>query len=198
MIITRILTAIVSFLTPSAYALNVLPDTPCTGLIGCGGASSNVILENIPQLASLMITIVSGCAVLFIAWAGLQMVFAVGDDGKIGEQKWAILYVLGGLGVAIFSQTIVTLVGTEPNLNTITASNLPVGAIAAGVRIILTIFNAIFAVVIIVGGIKMVYAQGKSDEFNSGRHIVFWSVIGAIITNLANALVQALAGLFGV
>lgn len=196
----RLLSAVFSaFATQVAYAqLNVLPSTPCPGIVGCGGGSQNVILENIPQLATLMITLGSGAAVLFIAWAGFKMVLALGDDGQIAEQKSAILYVLGGLGIAILSQTIVTLVGTEPNLNDITPGNLPVDALAAGVRIILTLFNGVFAVAIIIGGIRMVYAQGKSDEFNTGRRIIVWSIFGAVVTNLANALVQALAAIFGV
>lgn len=191
-------TAFLGAFIPHAQALNTLPNTPCNGLIGCGGGAQNVILANIPQLATLMITIASGCAVVFIAWAGFQMVTALGNESKISEQKNAILYVLGGLGIIILSQTAVTLVGTDPNIGSINASNLPVAGMAAAVRILLTLFNGAFAIAIIIGGIRMVYAQGKSDEFNAGRKIIFWSIVGAIITNLSNALVQALATLFGV
>lgn len=183
---------------PHAFAAGPLPDTPCAGLIGCGGGPQNVIIANLPQLGGLMITIASGCAVVFIAWAGFQMVVAAGNDGKISEQKTAILYVLGGLGVAILSQTVVTLVGTDPDLGSISAGNFPVSAMSAVVNIILTLFNGAFAIVIIIGGIRMVYSQGKSDEFNTGRKMIFWSIAGAIVTNVSNALVQALARMFGV
>lgn len=197
MFIAALFAAFLKFI-PHAHALSAVPDTPCSGLIGCGGGSQNVILANIPQLATLMITIASGSAVLFIAWAGFQMVLALGNEGKIGDQKNAILYALGGLGIVILSQTIVTLVGTDPSIGAIDSSNLPIAAVSAGVDIILTLFNGVFAIAIILGGIRMVYAQGKSDEFNAGRKIIVWSIIGAIVTNISNALVQALAVMFGV
>lgn len=186
-------------LPSGAHAFNAVPPTPCTGLIGCGAGSANVALEAIPDLATLMIYIAGGAGVLFVAWAGLQMVLALGNESKLGEQKWAVGYVIGGLTLAILSQVIVSLVGTEPNLGVISSGNdAPLDIIAAGVNIILTVFNTVFAGAIIIGGIRMVYAQGKSDEFNTGRKIIFWSIVGAVITNLANAIVQAVATVFGV
>lgn len=187
------------FLPAGAYALGAVPGTPCTGLIGCGGGSANIALEAIPDLATFLVFIAGGAGVLFVAWAGLQMVLALGNESKLGEQKWAIAYVIGGLTLATLSQVIVTLVGTEPTLVEIgTGNDAPLQVIAAGVHIILTVFNTIFAAAIILGGIRMVYAQGKSDEFNIGRKIIFWSIVGAVITNLANAIIQAFANYFGV
>lgn len=187
------------FVPGRVFALSAVPSTPCTGLIGCGGGSSNIALAAIPDLAIIMISIAGGAGVLFVAWAGLQMVLALGNEGKITEQKWAVVYVLCGLALASLSQLIVSLVGTEPRLDDIDAGpTAPLQVIAAGVDIILTVFNTVFAAAIIVGGIRMVYAQGKSDEFNIGRKIIFWSIIGAVITNLANALVQVIAAMLGV
>jgi hypothetical protein len=195
--VIRFLSALFGTLAP-ATVLAAVPNAPCNGLIGCGGGPANVLLDALPEVGSLMIMIASGSAVFFIAFAGLQMVLALGNDGQIGTQKWAIMYVLLGLGIAILSQLAVSLAGTEPRLDAITSNNLPLDLIAAGVGIILTIFNAAFAVAIVIGGIRMVYAQGKSDEFNAGRKIVIWSAVGAVVANLANALVQALAAIFGV
>lgn len=187
-------------LTPvRALALNAVPAAPCPGLIGCGGGSSNVPLAAIDDLAMLMILIAGGGGVLFIAWAGLQMVLSLGNDGKLGEQKTAVAYVLGGILLASMSQLLVSTIGTDSNLNAISTGNdAPLDVIAGGVNIILTVFNTFFVAAIIIGGIRMVYAQGKSDEYNTGRKIIFWSIVGAIITNLANAIVQAFAGLLGV
>lgn len=186
-------------LPEGAHALSAVPSTPCSGLIGCGGGSNNIILSAIPDLATLMIYIAGGAGVFFVAWAGLQMVLALGNDGKIGEQKWAVVYVIGGLGLAALSQLMVTLVGTEPGLQNIgTGEGAPLDVIAVGVDIVLTVFNTIFVGAIIMGGIRMVYAQGKSDEFNTGRQIIFWSIVGAVITNLANAIIQAFGNILGV
>lgn len=186
-----------------AYA--AVPPTVCGPLIGCpGGASpsgvsgSNIVLENIPDLVSLMIVIAAGSAVLFIVWAGFQMVIAIGNDSKVSEARWSVLYVLLGLIVVILAQSAVGFVGTQSYGAGNTGAGLPVTLLRTGVSILLTIFNAAFIVSIIIGGIRMVYAQGKSDEFNTGRKMIYWSVIGAVVANLANAAVQAIASTFGV
>ncbi len=175
-----------------------VPDTPCGDLPGCGAGPSNIILNNAPKVAGLGIAIAAGGAVLFIAWAGFQMVLAAGDEGKIGEQKKAILHALIGLGIAILAQGIVSIVGTQNYGQEQGPSGLPANIIASAIGIILTVFNVVFIVVVIYAGMRMVYAQGKSDEFSNGRKMITWCIVGAIVTNLANALVQAFVAIFGV
>lgn len=182
-----------------------VPPTVCGPLIGCPeGASpsavsaSNIVLNNIPDLVSLMIVIAAGSAVLFIVWAGFQMVIAIGNDSKVSEARWSIMYVLLGLIVVILAQSAVGFVGTQSYGVGSTGPELPVTLLRTAVSILLAIFNAAFIVAIIIGGIRMVYAQGKSDEFDTGRKMIYWSVIGAVAANLANAAVQAIAGTFGV
>lgn len=179
-------------------ALAAVPDTPCGDLPGCGAGASNVIQNNAPKVAGLGVAIAAGCSVLFIAWAGLKMVLARGEESQIGEQKQAIFYALVGLAVAFLAQGIVSIIGTQDYGQMQGPGNLPANIIASGVNIILTVFNVLFVLVVIYAGIRMVYAQGKSDEFNTGRKMITWSIIGAIVTNLANALVQAFVAIFGV
>lgn len=183
---------------PFLSLLAAVPNTPCTGLIGCGQGAANVLLDNLPSVGTLMITIAAGSAVLFIAFAGLQMVLALGNDGKVSEQKTAILYVLIGLAIAIVSQVAVSSVSTDPGLDQITSTNLPLDILREALGLILLVFNACFTFAILVGGMKMVYAQGKSDDFNAGRRIITWSIVGAVVINVAYAAVQALATIFGV
>lgn len=192
-----ILGLLAALLLPESAAMQgVLPPTPCNGLFGCGGGSENLVAAAVPKLAQFLILVAGSTAVLFMAWTGFQMVLALGNDSKLGELKWSAIYVLAGLVVVILAQLLVSTVGTT-NLGQGQSGELPRNLIASGVNIILTLFNVAFIISIIIAGIRMVYAQGKSDEYNTGRKIIFWSVIGAVLVNLSNALVQALAVLFG-
>jgi hypothetical protein len=184
---------IASILTAAA-----VPDTPCTGLIGCGAAGSHIILNNMPALSTLLMIIAGSSAVFFIVLAGFRMVAALGDDGQIADQKRAVLNVLLGLGVVIISQAVVGFVGTQNYGQGSNPLDLFINLIGFGIFVLLNIFNATVVIAIIYGGMRMVYAQGKSDEFAKGKAIVTWSIGGAVVANLANALVQALATIFGV
>jgi hypothetical protein len=200
----RLLTALASMVgTATAQGFDALPDpglTSCPpGLVGCGGGASNIILRNVPDLAQLLLLVASGSAVLFIVVAGFQMVTSMGDDSKLSEQKKAVMYALGGLVVAILSQFAVSLIASEPRLAAIpTDASAPIEIIKLAVSAVMSIFNTTLAIAIVYSGFRMVYAMGKSDEYNAARKTIFWCVIGAIVANLANALVQAIAFIFGV
>jgi hypothetical protein len=192
----RVLSLIGMLLAPVTAAA-VVPNTPCTGLVGCGGGASHVLVNNAAQFADLLVQIAAGLTVLFIVWSGFNMILAMGDESKISQFKNGVLNALLGLGIVIVSQVITSFVGTQ-NYNQGATNNLQVGLIAAAVGILLTLTNVTFVAVIMLAGLRMVYAQGKSDEYNRGRTTVIWCVIGAVVINLANALVQAFIRLFGV
>lgn len=179
-----------------AHAGTVVPSTPCDGLVGCGGGASHVLLENAGLFADLLLQIAAGLTVLFIVWSGFNMIIAFGDESKTSQFKNGVINALGGLGIVIVAQVLTSFVGTQDyNLG---ATVLPVGLIGAAVEILITLMNVAFVIAIILGGLRMVYAQGKSDEYNKGKQTVTWCVVGAIIINVANALVQAFVSLFSV
>lgn len=195
--ISFIVSLAAALLKPSlAYAL--LPPTPCTGLVGCANGAipaSNVIVNNLPQFADLLIIVGSALSILFIVYAAFRMVIANGDDSQISEQKNAIIHVMTGIAVLILAQLVVSFVGTQEYGQSGDPRNFFLNATSAGVSILLTIFNAAMVVAIVVGGAYMVHAQGKSDQFQKGKTIITYSIVGALLANLANALVQALAAL---
>lgn len=195
-----LLSAIAFFAYPVAHA--ILPPTPCTGLVGCADGqaipASNVIVTNLPQFADFLILVGSALSILFIVYAGFRMVIANGDDSQISEQKTAITHVMLGLTVMILSQLVVSFVGTQEYGQSGDPKDFFLNATSAGISILLTIFNAAMAVAIVVGGAYMVHAQGKSDQFMKGKTIITYAIVGALVANLANALVQALANLLNV
>lgn len=163
---------------------------------GCGQGPANIFLSTLPNLAFFLLQIATGLSVLFIVYAGFQMVINLGDEGKVGTQKTAIFYSLAGLFVAITSQLIVSFVVTH-NWGQNAGGNLVINLIAAAVSVLLTVFNGVFVVAIIYYGMRMLMASGDSGAFNSARTGITWAIVGAIIVNLANALVQGVTTFFG-
>ncbi len=189
--------AVTACLPTVAYAF--VPPAPCTGLYGCGGGAASIFsAANLSNVALLLLQFASGAAVFMIVVAGFQMVIQLGNESKIGEMKHAIIFAIIGLAVAIVSEVVISSVGTE-NYGQNTGGNLPIAILRNGVRIIQIVLNPVMAVIIVVAGIYMVYSQGKPEGYEKGKSILLWTIVGAIIINLANAAVQALTqGIFGV
>jgi hypothetical protein len=162
---------------------------------GCGDGPANIFLSTFPNLAIFMLQVATGLTVLFIVWAGFQLVLNMGDEGKVGNQKTGIFYALAGLFVAIVSQLVVSFVATQ-DWGQNAGGNLPINVLASAVGSILAVFNGVFVVAIIYYGIRMLLAAGDSGGFNSARTGITWAIVGAIIVNLANALVQGITSFF--
>ncbi len=176
-----------------ALAVGQYPPLVCNGLFGCGAPPSNVLLEStLPAAAVLLMQLAAGGAVLAVVIAGTQMAVSYGDEGKITNARKAILFALGGFGLALSSASIVAFVTTEDygffggNVVTVMASV---------VRIILTLFNVGFAIVIILAGLRMITAQGNADEFKKGGVMIKWAIIGGVVVNVAKAGIQAFLAL---
>lgn len=185
-----------SLLVEKAYAIANLPIT-CTGLVGCGSQPGNVLINGIPQVAVILLQIAAGGCVLAIVWAGFQMVFSLGDGGKTSQAKNAILYALLGLGVSVLSQFIISSVVSE-FVVTSNPATVHLDILKGIVRYLRNVLNAALAVVIVIGAVRMVLAQGKTDEFTKGRQAIMWAAIGAIVVNFAVMIASVASGLLGV
>jgi|CXWL01.1.fsa_nt_gi hypothetical protein len=192
-------------LSSTALAVN-LPYAPCAGAqFGCGGGPTNIFFNALSgaggvgtnSIVSQLLYAAAGIAILVIIWAGFQMVINTGDEGKVTQQKWAIAYALIGLSVAILSQFVISVVGTQEYGQTM-GGWLPQNIMSQAAFILRNALNAIFLLMIVVAGLKMVYAQGAAEEYNAGKKMLTWGMIGAVIVNLAAALVYAVAYFFGV
>lgn len=181
----------IAVLALPALVLAVEPYPPliCNGLFGCGAPPSNVLLESaLPIVATLLMQLAAGGAVLAVVVAGVQMATSYGDEGKITNARKAILFALGGFGLVLSSASIVAFVTTE---NYGFDGGNVVTVMASAVRIILTLFNVGFAIVIILAGLRMITAQGNADEFKKGGAMIKWAIIGSVVVNIAKAGIQA-------
>ncbi len=182
-------------LAPSLAHAQALPPVICTGLPGCGKPAENLLYTGVlPTAAGLLIQIAGALAVIFIVFAGIQMAASAGDDGKISTAKKAIVYALGGLGIAITAATLVSFVTTE-NYGQANPTNFLFGAgglVPSVIRIIMIVFDAGFFIVFFWAGMRMVLAAGNAEEFKKAGQMIRWAIVGAIIVNIAKAGVQAL------
>lgn len=179
-------------------AFRVLPEItfaqdPCQFVPG-GCPAANILTDyTIPGIITLLLRIVAGGSVVLIVFSGVRILLSWGDESKISQAKWAVLWILIGLSLAITSQIIVGFVTTEPAFVLIQDE---VGAMAAAVSIMITIFNAIFLVVLGIAGVRMVLGHGREEEFSKGRTLLVWSIGAAILVNVSHALIQAVLTFF--
>lgn len=170
-----------------------LPQVVCGNLPGCGQGIENVLFTGtLPVVVSLMIQLAAGGAVIAIVVAGSELLLTGSEEGATTARK-AVLYALGGLGLAIAAAPIVSFVSTE-NYGQVNPQNFlfgPGGLLTSIIRIILVLFNTAFVIVIIFTGFQMVLAGGQSDKFKTASTRIKWAIIGAVLVNLARAIVQA-------
>ena len=185
-------------LLPGIVLAQATPPYPsCGNLPGCGTASNVIATGVIPVVATLILRIAAALTVLAVVWAGYSMMIEQGDESR-SKQKWAIFYALIGLSIAILSQSLVSFIATE-DLGQSNASDFIVGGVIKGViGLLLNLTNITFAIIIILSGIRMVIAQGKTEEFSKARHTILWTIVGAVVINAAQVIVRIITTYFGV
>ncbi len=195
--ILRLLPAFILITLPAmAFAVDMYPPIICNGLFGCGRPPENVLMANtLPTVAAILIQLAAGGAVIAVVIGGVQMAVSYGDDGAITNARKAILFALGGLGLALAAAPIVSFVSTEQYYQGGEFLFGPGGLMASVIRIIMILFNVAFAIVIILAGLRMITAGGNADEFKKGGNMIKWAIIGGVIVNLARAGIQALLAL---
>ena len=166
------------------------PATICGNLPGCTANPANVVTTNIlPNLAVVGLRIAATGALLMIIWNGLAMIRST-DDGGRTKAKHGIFYALGGLLIAMTAGRLVGYVTTENFGQTNYTDFLYGGIMASAVRIMLTLSNVILGFMVIWSGVRMVLAQGKSDEFTAARMSLFWALVGAVIINASRVIID--------
>lgn len=185
------------WLVPTASA-QVPPPTPCPPILpGCGGPTNILVTNFIPQLVLFLLRVAGAIAVVMIVWYGLSLVMNLGDEQKITRGRYAVLYACLGLGLIITSQLIVSFVTTE-YYGQLAAGDLVLSVLGAGVRVMLNLTNVIFVFILVYYGARMVWSQGKADDYTRARTGILWTVIGAVFVNLAHAVVRIVTSFFGI
>jgi len=176
------------WIVPTAYAQGGAAVTVwCGGLIGCG-APGEVLSGALLAILSVLVTLAAALSTVFFVYGGLQMVMPWAEGGMENGKK-TIKNALIGLAITLLAGVMVEIVlGADfggPSENPIVAiMQWAVGAM-------LVIFNALFFISIVYGGIEMARDQGKGEGYNKGIEIIKTAVIGAILVNLSRAILDA-------
>jgi hypothetical protein len=172
------------------------PNMPaCNQLPGCGAIRNVLAISTIPGFVRFLLRIATGLSVIFVVLAGYLMLFSWGDEGSVTKGRWAVVYALLGLSLAIGSRLIVTAV-TNDSLFAVRTVNV-ITFLQSITNILLTLFNGFFLIVLVFAGMRMVFAHGNEGEIKTARMMVGWSIGGAIIANAANAIVHIITEFFG-
>jgi hypothetical protein len=183
---------VLGILLPETAWLQSLPPPPCT-YPGCGGAPKNLILEAaIPAIGIILLNTAVGLSVLFTVIGGARYLISLGRDDEYNKGKQTILWALGGLVVALTSHRIVVMIISEQYVQGLGTSGDPVlDLVTSMVRILTTMLNAVFLIVVIGSGFRIVMARGKEEEVTKGRHGFLYAIAGAIMINVAPFVVRA-------
>lgn len=151
----------------------------------------------LPNIAEFMVRLAGGLGVIFVMIGGAITMLNWGDESKISRGKWAVIYALGGLGLATISQLLVSYIVTEDYGQGNTDDLIFGGVLPAIVNILLLLLNAVFAVVIILSGVRMARTDGKPDEYSRAQTMVVYACAGAVLINLSYTLVILALDFFG-
>ena len=196
----KLVSSIIGMIIPAAYADGL--ETACTLIGGCQPV--NVALNLAAPVVQVLISVIAGVSMLFVMYGGGMMLISMGDDSKYTTAKNSIIYALVGFGIAIVSQSVVAFVVVQSGaaVGTMVAGsgfggfeNPALALINVAINSMLYLFNGVFAAVIIFAGFRLVLGRGKSEELEGAKKMLIYAVMGALIINLAKALVTALLNL---
>jgi hypothetical protein len=177
------------FLVTVAMARDPTVD-PCLGVPG-GCPPENVLVKAIDPIAGFLFIGAEAGAVLFVVIGGAQMILSMGDDSKAQKGRTSVILALFGYILALASQTVVHFVHTH-FMAVVTETEKPgVAIMATIVRMTVALFNITFAAVVVYAGFRLVISWGKAEEHTKAWNSILWAVTGAVIINVAGALVRA-------
>lgn len=131
-------------------------------------------------------------ALIFVLIGAVKFTASGGDPQKIASGRNTVLYALIGLVVALFSATIVSIVGQEAG-EAATAVDNPLfglnGILTSAVRWLSFVVGAASVIGIIYGGLRYVTSAGDPKSAEVGRNTIIYSLVGVMIAFAARFLV---------
>ncbi|MDA1208923.1 MAG: hypothetical protein O2904_02725 [bacterium] len=192
-----VITAFAFILFPFDALAASLGATACSvGSVACDGTlGSGMISSLLESLGKIFLAGAAGFAILFVVYGGFMMLMSFGDESKVTKGRNAVIFSLGGFALTLVSQTIVSFVVTKYGslAGAAPSSGGPlIDVMEISVGIMLGAFNAVFALIAVVAGIRFVISHGKTDEAQKAKTMIIWAVIGALVINTAHVLVRGI------
>lgn len=174
----------------------------CGGLPGCDSGGFQEYVTNVFQLLGSHFSVyIYAIGILMIMVGGAQMILSAGREDWVTKGKSTITWAIIGIATANFvtlgvgsGNSLLDFIGLEVQ-NRVPNADLVLSATST---LISTIFDLLFVSLLGVAlycGMWMVVSLGKQEQFDKAKEGLFWTAIGAIIINLAQAIANAFATL---
>ena len=163
---------------------------PCVGLPAGYCVGRNVLAIGLTNLAEAFVAFNAGAAILFVGWGGAQQIVAFGDEGKIQQGTWTIVFACLGFAFTLMIQTVLFFFMQRASAIAVTEP-LNFAFLEGITNAMLYLFNITFVIVTILAGLWMVFSRGSQDMFTKARTSLYWSISGALFVNVAYAMVRA-------
>ena len=143
----------------------------------------------IPEVARIALNAAAALAVIFGIVGGARYLISRGKDEEVEKGKNTILWALGGMFLALASHRIVMAVLSQNYVGTGTDPLFEFFNMA--IRIMMTLLNVTFLLMIFWGAGHMVMARGKDEDVTKGRKTIFYAILGAVAINIIPYMVRA-------
>jgi len=146
------------------------------------------------QVAVAARNLIAGLAIIWIIVSGVRMVMAGGDESVITEQKRSIIYAVIGLAAILLVERMIDIIyGPAGSFRdkldpaTTTAFSLEVYGV---VNFIKAIIGSIAIFMIVLSGIKTIFAFGQEEQLTKQKKAVLWIVIGLVLLIIDKVIVE--------
>jgi len=161
---------------------------------------SEIIYQGESQLQAVILAaakvfrnVLGSLAIVFIIIAGIQMVFAQGDETKITEQKHAITWAVVGLLIIIILERLINAIyGVPGEIRALTPGTaLQVQREIYGlISYIKAILGSAAVFMVILSGVKTIAAQGEDEKLKTQRKAIVWTIIGIVLILINQVVVE--------
>lgn len=191
----RLLIAIILLIPSLAVAAPPQPGVdPCAGIGGCSTDGVLIMSTAVQSTAALFVAVAAGASILFVVVGGFLMLLSFGNESTSTKGRNSVIFALGGFALTLSAQAIVSFIINSAFSTGLqnSAANPALGLMATAVYIMMSVFNVIFVLIMIGAGFRMVLGHGKSDEFSKARNTLIYAIVGAVVINVARAIVNVI------
>jgi len=151
--------------------------------------------EIIRSIAVIIRNLIGGLAVIWIIISGIRLIMAQGEESIITEQKKSLLFSIIGLAAIILLERAINIIyGAPGEIRTTLVP--PAEAFSTVSTEIFGIINFIRALIgtvaifmIVLSGVKMIFAAGEEEGLTKQKRAIIWIVIGLVLIAINKIIV---------
>lgn len=166
----------------------------CGNLPGCTSGTPEFLSSVFALLIAALPMYVYIAATIFVMVGGARMVLSAGRDDWVTKGKSTITWAIGAVAVTVFSVQIVSMVQSVA-INRVTGGDFILSVANTTASLIFDLLYITLLCISLFCGMWMVLSLGKEENFNRAKQGLIWAAVGAIVINLAEAIVNAFATL---